>query len=90
MKSFFPPTASWDYTKTVVDFGPNQKEATIIEINPSTYNLRMFAKNSLSTSRASNVLTITTGETGVVFLYSHGLNCMLLWYIRHTFPSQFL
>ncbi|XP_008282664.1 protein sidekick-1-like [Stegastes partitus] len=56
--------ASWDYTKTVVDFGPNQTEATIIEINPSTYNIRMFAKNSLGTSRASNVLTITTGETG--------------------------
>ncbi|XP_023133404.2 cell adhesion molecule DSCAM-like isoform X2 [Amphiprion ocellaris] len=56
--------ASWDYTKTVVDFGPNQTEATIIEINPSTYNIRMFAKNSLGTSRASNILTITTGETG--------------------------
>lgn len=56
--------ASWDYTKTVVDFGPNQTEATIIEINPSTYNIRMFAKTSLGTSKASNVLTITTGEAG--------------------------
>ncbi|XP_039975764.1 Down syndrome cell adhesion molecule-like protein 1 homolog [Xiphias gladius] len=56
--------ASWDYTKTVVDFSPNQTEATIIEINPSTYNIRMFAKNSLGTSKPSNVLTITTGETG--------------------------
>ncbi|XP_032384663.1 Down syndrome cell adhesion molecule-like protein 1 homolog [Etheostoma spectabile] len=56
--------ASWDYRKTVVDFSPNQTEATIIEINPSTYNIRMFAKNSLGTSRASNVLTITTGEAG--------------------------
>lgn len=56
--------ATWDYTKTVVDFGPNQTEATIIEINPSTYNIRMFAKNSLGTSRASNILTITTGEGG--------------------------
>ncbi|XP_023258802.1 Down syndrome cell adhesion molecule homolog [Seriola lalandi dorsalis] len=56
--------ASWDYTKTVVDFSPNQTEATIIEINPSTYNMRMFAKNSLGTSKPSNVLTITTGETG--------------------------
>nr|XP_020474889.1 Down syndrome cell adhesion molecule homolog isoform X2 [Monopterus albus] len=55
---------SWDYTKTVVDFSPNQTEATIIEINPSTYNIRMFAKNSLGTSKASNVLTITTGEAG--------------------------
>ncbi|KAM6999911.1 cell adhesion molecule DSCAM-like [Tautogolabrus adspersus] len=56
--------ASWDYTKTVVDFSPDQTEATIIEINPSTYNIRMFAKNSVGTSRASNILTITTGETG--------------------------
>ncbi|XP_018531275.1 cell adhesion molecule DSCAML1 [Lates calcarifer] len=56
--------ASWDYTKTVVDFSPNQTEATIIEINPSTYNIRMFAKNSLGTSKPSNVLTITTGEAG--------------------------
>ncbi|XP_062281406.1 cell adhesion molecule DSCAM-like isoform X1 [Scomber scombrus] len=54
--------ASWDYTKTVVDFSPNQTEATIIEINPSTYNIRMFAKSSLGTSKASNVLTVTTGE----------------------------
>ncbi|KAM7389649.1 hypothetical protein PAMP_023612 [Pampus punctatissimus] len=60
---------SWDYTKTVVDFSPNQTEATIIETNPSTYNIRMFAVTSLGTSKASNVLTITTGETGVVFLY---------------------
>ncbi|XP_040903392.1 protein sidekick-1-like [Toxotes jaculatrix] len=56
--------ASWDLTKTVVDFSPNQTEATIIEINPSTYNIRMFAKNRLGTSKPSNVLTITTGEPG--------------------------
>ncbi|XP_071314315.1 cell adhesion molecule DSCAM-like [Trachinotus anak] len=56
--------ASWDYTTTVVDFSPNQTEATIIDIHPSTYNIRMFAKNSLGTSKPSNVLTITTGETG--------------------------
>ncbi|XP_068570716.1 cell adhesion molecule DSCAM-like [Cebidichthys violaceus] len=56
--------ASWDHTKTVVDFSPNQTEATIIEIIPSTYNIRMFAKNSQGTSKASDVITITTGETG--------------------------
>lgn len=56
--------ASWDYTKTVVDFSPNQTEATIIEIIPSTYNIRMFATNSVGTSKASNVLTITTGDAG--------------------------
>lgn len=61
-------TALWDHTKTVVDFSPDQTEATVLEMNPSTYNLRMFAKNRMSTSKASNVLTITTGETGVVFV----------------------
>lgn len=63
----FSSAASWDYTKAVVDFGPNQTEATIIEINPSTYNLRMFAKSSVGKSKASNVLTITTGEAGAAF-----------------------
>ncbi|KAK5897181.1 hypothetical protein CesoFtcFv8_010267 [Champsocephalus esox] len=56
--------ASWDYIKTVIDFSPNQTDATIIEMKPSTFNIRMFAKNSLATSGASNVLTITTGEGG--------------------------
>lgn len=56
--------ASWDNTKTVVDFSLDQTEATIIEINPSTYNIRMFAKSSVGTSRASNILTITTEESG--------------------------
>lgn len=54
--------ALWDYTNTVVDFSPNQTEATVIEINPSTYNIRMFARNSHGTSKASNILTVTTGE----------------------------
>lgn len=56
--------ASWDYRKTVVDFSPNQTEATIIELNPSTYNIRMFAKNSRGTSKAGNVITVTTVTTG--------------------------
>ncbi|KAL6117755.1 uncharacterized protein ACO6RY_15478 [Pungitius sinensis] len=56
--------ASWDDTKMVVDFSPNQTEATIIEIYPSTYNVRIFAKNSLGASKASNILTITTTEAG--------------------------
>ncbi|XP_054649071.1 cell adhesion molecule DSCAML1-like [Dunckerocampus dactyliophorus] len=55
---------SWDFKKTVVDFSPNQTEATIIEINPSTYNIRMFAKSTLGTSKPSNILTFTTGEKG--------------------------
>ncbi|XP_032411651.1 Down syndrome cell adhesion molecule homolog isoform X2 [Xiphophorus hellerii] len=51
--------ASWDYTKAIIDFSSNETDATIIEINPSTYNIRMFAKNSLGTSKASNILTVT-------------------------------
>lgn len=58
-----PHTASWDLTKTV-KFGPDQTDATILEMNPSTYNVRMFAKDSLGMSTASNVLTITTSKTG--------------------------
>ncbi|XP_016525129.1 Down syndrome cell adhesion molecule-like isoform X4 [Poecilia formosa] len=54
--------ASWDYSKAIIDFSSNETEATIIEINPSTYSIRMFAKNSLGTSEASNVLTVTIEE----------------------------
>ncbi|XP_068182006.1 cell adhesion molecule DSCAM-like [Antennarius striatus] len=56
--------ASWDSTPTIVNFSPDQTDATIIEMNPSTYNIRMFAESSLGTSEASNVLTITTREKG--------------------------
>ncbi|KAM3612613.1 uncharacterized protein V6R79_011263 [Siganus canaliculatus] len=56
--------ASWDYTKEVVFFYSNQTEATLIELNPSTYNIRMFAQSGVGKSRASNVLTVTTGEPG--------------------------
>ncbi|XP_055015331.1 cell adhesion molecule DSCAML1-like isoform X2 [Boleophthalmus pectinirostris] len=55
--------ASWDYRKTV-GFSPNQTEATIIEIKPSTYNIRMFARNIVGKSKASNVLTLTVEEKG--------------------------
>lgn len=50
----------------VVDFGANQTEATLIEMNPATYNMRMFAQNSAGTSKASNVLTVTTEDAGEV------------------------
>ncbi|XP_035983333.1 Down syndrome cell adhesion molecule-like protein 1 [Fundulus heteroclitus] len=56
--------ASWDYTKTVIEFSSNETEATIIEMYPSTYNIRMFATNSVGTSKPSNVLNITIEETG--------------------------
>ncbi|XP_023183903.1 protein sidekick-2-like isoform X2 [Xiphophorus maculatus] len=55
--------ASWDYTKAIIDFSSNETDATIIEINPSTYNIRMFAKNSLGTSKASNILTVTIEDS---------------------------
>lgn len=50
----------------VVDFIANETEATLVELNPATYNIRMFAKSESGTSNASNVLTVTTGEAGVV------------------------
>ncbi|XP_008418309.1 Down syndrome cell adhesion molecule-like protein 1 homolog isoform X2 [Poecilia reticulata] len=59
--------ASWDYTEIVIKFDANETEATLVEFKPSTYNIRMFAKNSLGTSKASNVLTVTIEEGGVHF-----------------------
>ncbi|XP_076021072.1 uncharacterized protein LOC143011933 [Genypterus blacodes] len=56
--------ASWDSIKMVLDFSPSQTTAMIMDIFPSTYNIRMFARNSLGRSDASNVLTVTIGETG--------------------------
>ncbi|CAL9706811.1 unnamed protein product [Knipowitschia caucasica] len=55
--------ASWNHRKTV-DFSCNQTEATIIEIKPSSYNIRMFARNIFGKSKASNVLTLTVEEKG--------------------------
>ncbi|XP_029918035.1 Down syndrome cell adhesion molecule-like protein 1 homolog [Myripristis murdjan] len=59
-----PDNASWDHTNTVADFSSNQTETTIIEMYPSTYNIRVFARNSIGMSEASNVLTVTIEETG--------------------------
>lgn len=49
----------------MVHFPANQTEATLMMMKPATYNFRMFAQNSAG---ASNVLTVTTGEAGEVFL----------------------
>ncbi|XP_061691899.1 cell adhesion molecule DSCAML1-like isoform X2 [Syngnathoides biaculeatus] len=65
---------SWDFEKTVVDFGPNQREATVVEINPFTYNIRMFAKSSLGKSKASNILTFTTGGQQNLFWTTTTIN----------------
>lgn len=52
----------------VVDFSANQTEATLVELLPATYDIRMFAMSIAGTSNASNVLTVTSGEAGVVCL----------------------
>ncbi|XP_054889978.1 cell adhesion molecule DSCAM-like isoform X2 [Poeciliopsis prolifica] len=70
--------ASWDNTETVIDFDANETEATLIEFNPSTYDIRMFAKNSLGTSKASNVLTVTNEEGGLGFS-SSSAGCVSLY-----------
>ncbi|KAM6953770.1 cell adhesion molecule DSCAM-like [Aplochiton taeniatus] len=56
--------ASWDSTKRVGDFSGNWTETTIIEMHASTYNIRLFARNRVGVSVASNELTVTTGEAG--------------------------
>lgn len=44
---------------------PELTQLTLVDLRPAkTYNLRMFATNSLGTSHTSNILTITTKEAG--------------------------
>ncbi|CAL8263851.1 unnamed protein product [Lota lota] len=54
--------ASWDSTQRFGDYRPNQTESTIIEMHPSTYHIRMFARSSVGSSQASNVLTFVIAE----------------------------
>lgn len=63
--SVFPRSASWDTAQKTKDVSPQLNQATIIDLHPSsTYNIRMFAKNLIGKSEASNELTITTDEAG--------------------------
>ncbi|XP_030648150.1 Down syndrome cell adhesion molecule a [Chanos chanos] len=56
-------SASWEKARRTRDVSPTLNQATIIELHPSsTYNIRMFAKNSIGDSDASNELTVTTDE----------------------------
>ncbi|KAJ8257142.1 hypothetical protein COCON_G00192940 [Conger conger] len=56
-------SASWGSAQTTKDVSPQLNQATIIDLHPSsTYNIRMFAKNHIGKSDASNELTITTDE----------------------------
>ncbi|XP_015197156.1 cell adhesion molecule DSCAM isoform X2 [Lepisosteus oculatus] len=54
---------SWDSVQRTKDVSPQLNQATIIELHPSsTYSIRMYAKNRIGKSEASNELTITTEE----------------------------
>lgn len=60
-----PSPASWETAQKTKDVSPQLNQATIIDLHPSsTYNIRMFAKNLIGKSEASNELTITTDEAG--------------------------
>lgn len=68
-----PPTASWDTAQKTKDVSPQLNQATIIDLHPSsTYSIRMFAKNLIGKSEASNELTITTEEAGKKKTWSRG------------------
>lgn len=72
----------------VVVFSANQTEAALAELNPASYNIRMFAESTAGTSNSSNVLTVTTGEAGVLCLnvLSELFFCTLSLF-AHTFIS---
>ncbi|XP_058884084.1 cell adhesion molecule DSCAM isoform X1 [Acipenser ruthenus] len=54
---------TWDSVQRTKDVSPQLNQATIIDLHPSsTYNIRMYAKNRIGKSEASNELTITTDE----------------------------
>lgn len=60
---------SWDSVQRTRDVSPQLNQATIIDLHPSsTYNIRMYAKNRIGKSEASNELTITTDEAGMPWL----------------------
>ncbi|XP_056457059.1 cell adhesion molecule DSCAM-like isoform X2 [Gadus chalcogrammus] len=56
--------ATWDSTQRIGGISPNQSEATLIEMRPSTYHIRVFARSSAGSSPPSNVLTFIIAEKG--------------------------
>lgn len=63
MRSYF--TASWDTAVSTEVSNPELTQLTLVDLRPAkTYNLRMFATNSVGLSDTSNVLTVTTKEAG--------------------------
>lgn len=92
MRNFSPdplaPIASWDTAQKTKDVSPQLNQATIIDLHPSsTYNIRMFAKNLIGKSEASNELTITTDEAG----QARALNLRLshLWFKNSESKGNF-
>lgn len=60
-------TASWDTAIRTEISNPKLTQMSLVDMQPAkTYNLRMFATNSIGMSEASNVLTVTTKEAGTV------------------------
>lgn len=80
-----PYPASWDTAQKTKDVSPQLNQATIIDLHPSsTYNIRMFAKNLIGKSEASNELTITTDEAGQNFPLNKVLHCCNTWKASST------
>lgn len=64
-------TAFWDTAVRTEISNPKLTQVTLVDLHPAkTYNLRVFAVNSVGMSEASNVLTITTKEAGRFSHYS--------------------
>lgn len=67
VKGVFCDSASWDTAVITQLLNPDLTHLTLVDLHPAkSYNLRMFATNSVGTSHSSNVLTITTKEAGRV------------------------
>lgn len=64
---FFCCTATWGTALRTEVSNPELTQITLVDLRPAkTYNLRMFAVNSVGMSETSNVLTVTTKEAGRV------------------------
>lgn len=58
-------TVSWNSAKRSEVLGSSQTDLILMDLHPAkTYNVRIFAANSVGRSNASNVLTFTTKDAG--------------------------
>lgn len=63
--SHFCPIASWDTAKRTEVAQAYLTQVTLVDLRPAkTYNLRIFAVNSVGLSEPSNILIFTTKEAG--------------------------